>query len=202
MIKVSLQKCITDRNLTFHSWLQELKEIRKLKVDKEIQINDWFLTSLEYELDQLNFKTSREFHHNNFSLFGKSRPDFTFFKKDRNWIKAGMIIQPPSELTAVNICDAALEFKLDIAHNPQRVYPQAIADMVRVANDLMVDALSVGKVVDEVVIYALLIAYDKKNCIPLKYLANFKNSSYEIFVGQEARFHEIFTLLAFSACNV
>ena len=78
---ISLQKYITDRNLTFHSWLQELKEIRKLKVDKEIQINDWFLTSLEYELDQLNFKTSREFHHNNFSLFGKSRPDFTFFKK-------------------------------------------------------------------------------------------------------------------------
>ena len=34
VIKVSLQKCIADRNLTFHSWLQELKEIRKLKVDE------------------------------------------------------------------------------------------------------------------------------------------------------------------------
>ena len=85
-----------------------------------------------------------------------------------------MIIQPTTELTEINMRGAALEFKLDIAHNPQRVYPQAIANMVRVANDLIVDALFVGKVVDEVVIYALLVAYDKEDCIPLKYLANFK----------------------------
>ena len=108
------------------------------------------MAGLEDELDQLNFKTNREFHHNNFSLFGKSRPDFAFFKKDGNWIKAGVIIQPARELTEVNMCGAALEFKLDIAHNPQRVYPQAFADMVRVANDLIIDVLSVGKVVDEV----------------------------------------------------
>ena len=58
LIKLSLQKCITDRNLAFHAWLQELKEVRKLKVDRGIQLNDWFLAGLEDELDQLNFKTS------------------------------------------------------------------------------------------------------------------------------------------------
>lgn len=62
----------------------------------------------------------------------------------------GLRQEPARELTEVNMCGVALEFKLDIAHNPQRVYPQAFADMVRVANDLIIDVLSVGKVVDEV----------------------------------------------------
>ena len=78
----------------------------------------------------------------------------------------GILIQPPSELQEIKMYSGALEFKLDIRCEPKRIYPQAFADMVRVAHDILIDALKVGKVVDDVVVYALLVGYDKQDCIP------------------------------------
>lgn len=40
----------------------------------------------------------------------------------------------------VNLYGAALEFKIDILADPSSMLPQAFADMVRVCNDLLIDA--------------------------------------------------------------
>ena len=150
---------------------------------------------LDEQLYRLGFKTTREFGHNEFSIFGKSRPDFAFCKKQQDILKVGILIQPPSELQEIKMYSGALEFKLDIRCEPKRIYPQAFADMVRVAHDILIDALKVGKVVDDVVVYALLVGYDKQDCIPLKYKASFHDNHYDISVGIKDAFDELFPKL-------
>ena len=145
----------------------------------------------------MSFEIRREFPHNSFCIFGKSRPDFAFFKKYNQRIQAGVIIQPVAELQEIKMYGTALEFKLDISHDPTRVFPQAFADKIRVANDILIDALRVRKVVDYIVVYALLVAYNKEECMPLKYVADFCNNHFQILVGEKDTFHELFPLLAF-----
>ena len=106
-----------------------------------------------------------------------------------------MLIQPPCELQEIKMCCGAVEIKLDISNKPKWVYPQAFAE-IRVGHDWLIDALKMGKVVDDIVIYALLVGYGKEDCLPLKYKANFHNNCFEILVGAKELFIELFLTLA------
>ena len=55
--------------------------------------------------------------------------------------------------------------------------PQAFADMVRVSNDLLIEALKHGMLVDSISVYGLLVAHNKTDAFPLKYCVNFKPDS-------------------------
>ena len=61
-------------------------------------------------------------------LFGKSRPDFAFYKQIGNELTGGMIIELDS------LYGSTLEFKKD---SSLLKLAQAFANMVRVANDLL-----------------------------------------------------------------
>ena len=80
IVKLSVQQCVLEQNLQFMRWLNEIRGIKKFSVEKEIQLNDWFTDCMEEELCHLQFQTRRQFSHNNFSIFGKSRPEFAFIK--------------------------------------------------------------------------------------------------------------------------
>jgi len=195
VVETSVQQCITNQNLQFLTWLQDIREIKEFNVSKEIQLNEWFLTRLKDELHRLGFVTNQDFVYNEYSIFGRSRPDFSFFKKQNNFLKVGILIQPPCELQESKIFSGALEFKLDISNEPKRVYPQAFAEMIRVGHDRLIDSLKLGKVVDNIVVYALLVGYNKEECLPLKYQADFHNNSFNILVGEKELFTELFPTL-------
>ena len=48
---------------------------------------------------------------------------------------------------------------------------------------------------DDVVVYALLVGYNKQDCIPLKYKASFHDNHYDISVGIKDAFDELFPTL-------
>ena len=54
--------------------------------------------------------------------------------------------------------------------------------MIGVCNNLLVDALKSGKIVDTITIYGLLVSYDKWYAIPLKYMINFTENTYKMEV--------------------
>ena len=62
-------------------------------------------------------------------------------------------------------------------------------------HDRLIDSLKMGKVVDNIVVYALQIGYDKEDCLPLKYQANVHNNSFDILVGAKELFTELFPTL-------
>lgn len=94
----------------------------------------------------------------------------------------------------VSLLRSAIEFKMDI-RDPTRMLPQAFGDMVRVSNNLLIDSLKSGKVVDSVTIYGLL--YDKQFAIPIKYFSNFIDDIYEIKVGRKDSFSKVFGWVVF-----
>ena len=158
---------------------------------------------LRDELHRLDFMTNQDFVYNEYSIFGQSRPDFSFFKKQKNFLKVGILIQPPCELQESKVFSGALKFKLDISNEPKRVYPQAFAEMIHVGHDRLIESLKMGKVVDNIVVYALLVGYDKEDCLPLKYQVNFHNNSFDIAIGTKELFTELFptlVIIGFRSC--
>ena len=197
IVQLTVEQCTMERNLRFLSWLQEIRGIKKLNMDNRIQLNDWLIEQMEVELHNLEFKTTREFSHYTYSIFGKFRPDFVFFKTTHDWIKAGIIMQAIEELQDVALFGATNKVKLDYAKNKNRILPQAFMDLIKVANNLLIDSLKVGKVVKCIVVYGLLISYNKEKCIPVKYYVNFSDNNFEIQVGQEEQFSTMFSLIVY-----
>ena len=74
-----VDSALMQQRLQFLNWIREFKDIDSPSVKKEIQKNDWFTEYLEEELSTFGFQTTKEFHHNKYCIFGKSRPDFGFF---------------------------------------------------------------------------------------------------------------------------
>ena len=92
------------------------------------------------------------------NILSLDNPDLIFhFLQSRKIFKVGILIQPPCELQESKMFSGALEFKLDISNEPKRVYPQAFVEMIHVGHDRLIDSLKMGKVVDNIVVYALLV---------------------------------------------
>ena len=145
---------IKEQRLRFLSWVQDIRGVEILDVKKEVQRNDWFTDFLTQELSGVGLHSTTEFS-NKYSIFGKSRPDFVFYKPNTtSWIKVGIIMQ--QELINIDLYGAAVEFKIDISQDYANYLPQAFANMVRVSNNVLVDGLKSGKVVDTITIYGLM----------------------------------------------
>ena len=70
---------------------------------------------------------------------------------------------------------STVEFKLDIT---LKNYGQAFAYMVKVANDMVIESLTNGKLVKSVIVYGLLLLHRQKDlCVPMKYTCTFNNKS-------------------------
>lgn len=194
-----VDQCISEQNSVLIDWLQKMRNIKKMTVNKEIQKNDWFIEYLQENLRSHGFTTSFEFNVNKFCIFGKSRPDFSFYKEKGEWIKVGLVTQPSDEMYGVQIDGASIQFKLSMGSDKDSNLLQALADMVRVANNLTVDALKVGKVVDSALVYGMLVSYDKRSCIPLKYYIDFQTNTSSIEVGEPGSFSCIFSFIVLVA---
>ena len=65
------------------------------------------------------------------------------------------------------------------------------------SNNLLIDALKVGKIVDSITVYGLLVSYSKDYAIPLKYFVDFNRNFYNIEVGEKGFFHQLFSMVLF-----
>ena len=194
-----IQECLSEQNGAFIRWLQEVRSIKKMPVNREIQKNDWFIGYLQENLRLHGYQTTTEFHHNKYSIFGKSSPDFCFHKIGESWIKLGVVTQPTEEMCGVKVDGAAIEFKIHDDDDGVRRLLQAFANMIRASHDLMFDGLKVGKMIDSVVVYGLLVGYDIKKCTPMKYVIDFVKNLSKMEVGESDDFCRVFSYITLVA---
>jgi len=90
-----------------NNYCSKVRSLKLLTTDKELQLNKWANDALEQQLSTLGFISAVEFPHNPYTLFGKSRPDFTFYKQIDSQRLGGLYVQSD------DICGGALEFKVD-----------------------------------------------------------------------------------------
>ena len=63
----------------------------RLVVNKEVQRNDWIIAAIKGELASKGFRANHSYPQTNFSVFGKSLPDFYFYKEGKH-IQAGVVV--------------------------------------------------------------------------------------------------------------
>lgn len=157
------------------SRLVELHHSYQKQVSKEIQRNDFCYTHLKPALDELNFITKPTIDHCDACLFGKSIMDLYFYKQSHEVISSGIVKK---------VVGGVAEFKSD-SGDMKTHYAQAFADAVRVGTLLAFNALKMGQVIDEVIVYELLANY--KTCYGhvIKYHVNFCTDTSTFSIGEE-----------------
>lgn len=90
---------------------------------------------------------------------------------------------------------ATREFKVD---GSSRNVAQLFADMVKVSNYLLIDALSQGNVVDSVIVFGTLVSHNKEYCIPARYSCDFKTNKSCIEFGKSVSFYDFLSFLSFT----
>lgn len=186
-----LMECVKQQRLCLLTLVRDIRGIQAMDVRKEGQRNDFLNQFLEDELKALGLVIIK----NHYSIFGRSRPDLAFYMQEKTWIGVGVVMQ--QEEVNVNLHGAAVEFKMDIPYEHSSLLPQAFANMVQVSNNMVIDALERGKIVDTVTVYGLLVAHDKDYTVPLKYFVDFGTNMYKMEVGENDSFGKVFSLVVF-----
>ena len=88
------------------------------------------------------------------------------------------------------ICGGTLEFKVD---SSSLKLAQVFTNMVRVANDLLVNALKRGKLIENIVIYGLAVFHKNKQCLPMRYTCDLKKNYSRFEVGELCNFFNTFS---------
>ena len=82
---------------------------------------------------------------------------------------------------------ATIEFKVD---GSSRNIAELFADMVKVSNDLLINVLSRGNVVDSVIVFGMLVSHNTENCIPARYSCDFKANKCSMEFGKSVSFYD------------
>ena len=174
-----LQSSVLEQLKVVNNHCSKVRSLKQLITDKELQLNKWTNEILEQQLSTLGFISAVEF-----PLFGKSRPDFAFYKHIDSQRLGGVYVQ--SDV----ICGGALEFKVD---SSSLKLAQVFANMVRVANDILVHALKRGKLIENIVIYGLAVFHKNKQCLPMRYTCDLKKNCILFEVGELCNFFNTFS---------
>jgi len=177
------------------SYVNTVTASKALKVTEERQLNAWFEDTLGPILNKYGYSLRRSFPNNKYSIFGSSRPDLAFTKHDEGQIVQGLInfqekfesIEVEANFHGTEINLGTIEYK---RNNAAKHACQCFADMIRVANDSVIQCLESGKLVKSVTVYALLASHDNLRCTPMKYYCNFKEPP-RILIGTEQKFSEL-----------
>lgn len=193
-------KCLCSSNadaITLDSLLQQemsnflsgvLSDIEGFKIVEERELNNLFCKVLTPIFREYGFHCSDTFHHNSYSVFGTSEPDLVFYKASDGSAVASTVTFPSLCMEEEDIVQSTVEYKkVEISG---KHYCQAYANMIRVANDSVVESLRSGIVVKSVTVYGLLVSHSDLLCVPMKYYSNF-NDAPIILHGLPAPFTEL-----------
>ena len=145
-----------------------LSDIKGFKIVEERELNNLFHKVLTPIFHEYGFHSSDTFHHNSYSVFGTSEPDLVFYKGSDGSAVAATVTFPSQEE------DITVEYKK--GEISEKHYCQAYANMIRIANDRVVQSLRSGIVVKSVTVYGLLVSHGDHLCVPMKYYSNFKDA--------------------------
>ena len=111
-----------------------------------------------------------------YSVFGTSQPDLAFFKASQGNIVAG-IVDVQDEGLGTEECVELVQNTIEYKSSTEKDYRTwCYANLVRVANDSVIESLRGGKLVYSVTVYGLLIAHSQFDlCLPMKYFSNFRD---------------------------
>lgn len=76
LIKSAIKHTIQEISKDMTKQLEE----NQLHVNKEIQKNEWYTNLLRSELEKRGLIIKEKWHQSEYSLFGKSLPDFCFYR--------------------------------------------------------------------------------------------------------------------------
>ena len=169
--------------------ISDLKSLRPISVDKEIQKNAWFGDDLRKLLQEKGFTVKTTFTHNDFSVFGKSKPDICFYRTSAGILQAGICI--PEDAT---VKGAAVEFKVS-TRSEEKQYAQTMANMIRMGNDLVIDELKRGSLVKRIKIFGMLVTYESGLCIPFIYRSDLNLFVTNFKIGQEMNFAKFLSFI-------
>ena len=183
------------KNAISHVCLELSNDLRgkQLQVTKEVQKNDWYIDMLKDELERQGFTVKHRFMHTQFSIYGKSRPDFYFYREHKKGMKnttvhAGMVLADSDEeeldLIEVHLEGSSTEFKMGKG-DTSKFLPQTSANMVRVASLLVVESLEIGCLVGSITINGMLADYKSEICTPMQYQVDFNTNESVILIGTD-----------------
>jgi len=189
-----------------------MKGLPVFTVREERQLNTWLNDLLSPIISSYGFIIKQSFPSNTYSIFGTSQPDFAFFKvfqrkivatavevldeneenfdvQDENEENVNIQDENEEELAVKHLVQGTIEYKRRGA--TEKCRSQCYANMVRVANDIVIESLECGILVDSVTVYGLLVSHsDYNNCVPMKYYSNFRDLP-TITLGPSQHFAEL-----------
>ena len=176
-----------------------------LIVDEERQLNNWLNKLLNQIIIHHSFRVIHHFSENRYSIFGSSQPNLTFIKIHEGAFVGAAIhtVQLDNEIEqSVEQCNeieqsmeqcnvvGTIEYK-KTHDNIEKNAPQCFANMIRVANDRVIELLKGGTLVNSFTVYGLLVSHSNyEECIPMKYYSDFESEPV-IQMGYPANFAEL-----------
>ena len=200
--------------LAQHVYTYQLEQ-NQLYVSKEIQKNEWYTNLVKCKLEKRGLIVAQKCSQSEFSIFGKSLPDFYFYRPAEASIQAAMTGTVEDIDDSNDRNDTPTDGKskrLKIGHNElahikgsttqfkeedggKRYWPQMFADMARVAHLLVVECLQIGKLVDSISVYGILAKYKTRQATPMLYTVDFARNECSITIGTDMSFCDCLTTI-------
>ena len=144
-----------------------------------------YIDMLKDELERQGFTVKHHFMHTQFSIYGKSRPDFYFYREHKKGMKnttvhAGMVLVDSDEeeldLIEVHLEGSSAEFKMGKG-DTSKFLSQTFANMVRVASP------------------GMLADYKSEICTPMLYQVDFNANKSVILIGTDLPLVDCFAIV-------
>ena len=166
-----------------------------LQVNEGRQLNAWLNELLDQIINDHDFRVREHFSDNKYSIFGTSQPDLAFIKIHQGAILGAVIHavdqgdEMDQSMEQYNVF-GTIEYKKPNCDTGKSVL-QCFANMIRVANDRVIELLERGTLVDSVTVYGLIVMHSHyEKSVLMKYYSNF-DSDPVIQVGSPANFAEL-----------
>jgi len=186
-------KIVGDLQKSIAKFVTNLRSMTAFEICEERQLNIWMNRLLKPIISSYGFMLKQRFSNNMYSLFGTSRPNLAFFKTSKGNIVAGVVdVQGEDKEEHVDGQENLVQGTIEYKKNATEEYrTHCYANLVRVANDSVIESLESGILVRSVTVYGLLVAHtDYDCCLPMKYFSNFKDPP-TIQLGPTRHFAEL-----------
>jgi len=183
---------VRDLQNSIQMFLSKIATKPILEVQEERQMNKYCLHPI---FRDYGYKMSTNFPENKCSLFGSSKPDIMFFKTTEKEEVVAAVVGLPKQSESVEVEEhyhkaEAIEYKRT---STTKHACQCFADMIRVANDTVIESLQNGILVKSITVHGLLVSHDDlENSAPMKYYCNFNEKCAPIIqVGMDGNFVDL-----------
>jgi len=185
---------LKSKNVQLLEKVLDMKNNYRIDITKEIQRNGICYQLLSDPLSKLNYICKPSIENSDICLFGKSLLDLYYYKDGGSTINATVLKRYETDVSVIGngVVGGLAEFKVEGTCKFQQ-YSQTFADLVRVGTLLANNTLMRGRLVEKLIVYGLLINYNTKLAIIMKYYVNFNRDESVFLIGEEVSAAKAFT---------